>query len=420
MPDKLLQDYSSKTVLVYDYGLFLSFAQTLSKSFGRVLYYRTWEGSFPSTTEHCVGEGVEGVESVEDIWRHLDEIDLFVFLDVYAGELQLYLQSIGKRVWGSRRGEELETKRTHSKRALEGVGLDAGSWKEIKGIAALRSYLKRNEEQYVKISSTRGDAETFFARDYQNIQPRIDELAAKLGPYQEQMRFICEDKIPDAVEFAYDGYSVDGQYPNQCCYGIEAKSRGYLGHFVDYDALPEQLLDMNAAVAPLLKQYQYRNFFAMEARITEDGVPHVIDPACRAGSPPSELLQNLYTNLPDIMWYGAEGVCIDPVPEAEWGAELMIHASWAEKNWLQVEFPPEMADNIKLRNFCVLDGKTYITPGAASIGGVVATGKTPKEAQDKVKEIAKEVKGYTVEVEPEAFDEIGEQIKGLKKIGVTF
>lgn len=416
----MIQSYKDKTVLVYDYGLFLSFAQTLSKSFGKVLYYRTFEGAFPSTVEHCVGEGIDGVESVEEFWSRLDEIDLFVFLDIYSGELQWHLQSLGKRVWGSRNGDELEKLRSESKKSLEQAGLDCGNWKEVTGMDALRSYLKRNNDQYVKISSTRGDAETFFAKDYANIEPRLDALAVKIGPYQDTMRFICEDKIKDAVEFAYDGYSVDGQFPNKTCYGIEAKGRGYLGHFVDYDALPEQLLDMNHAVAPMLAQYQYRNFFAMEARITKDGKPHVIDPACRAGSPPSEMLQNMYSNLPDILWYGAEGICVDPIPEAEWGAELMLHATWAEDHWLAVDLPKQYADNIKLRNFCVVGGKTYITPGSTSIGAVVATGKTPKEAQERVKKIAEEIRGYTIEVEPEAFDEIDKEIEKLEQLHIKF
>lgn len=412
--------YEGKTVCVIDYGLFLSVAQKLSEDFGRVLYYARWDEAFPVTSKHCVGEGVEGVESVEDFWPYLKEIDLFVCLDVYSGELQLYLQSINKRVWGSKRGEQLETKRPESKRLLEKVGLDAGSWKEVVGMEALRAYLMRHDEQYVKISSTRGDAETFFAMNYDNIKPRLDELAYTLGPYQEKMKFICEAKIPDAVEIASDIYCIDGEFPTQAMYGIEAKSRGYLGHFTEYAKFPKQLQEMNAAVAPTLARFGYRNFFAMEARITEDGVAHVIDPCCRAGSPPSELIQEMYTNLADIFWYGAEGICIDPIPAAEWGAELMVHSAWAEKHWLAVEFPKKYADNIKLRNFCVLDGTTYITPGQASIGAVVAVGSTPEEAQEKCKEIAKELKGHQVETEPEAFDEIDKEIEKLGKLDIKF
>jgi hypothetical protein len=417
---RLLQSYKDLTVLVYDHGLFLSLAQTLAKDFGRTLYFCSWESSFPDTKTMAVGRGVPGVESVDSFWKYFDEIDLFIFPDIYDGELQVFLEKQGKRVWGSRRGEELETLRPQSKKALEKVGLDCGKWKEIVGMDALRAYLMHNDDQYVKISRTRGDAETFFAKNYKNIWPRLDELALKLGPYQKKMHFICEDKIPDAVEFAMDGYCVDGQYPSHVAWGIEAKSRGYTGHFVDYDTLPEQLQDMNAAVAPMLQRYGYRNFFAMEARVTEDGVPHVIDPCMRCGSPPSEMLQELYTNLADIFWYGAEGTMIDPIPAAEWGAELMIHATWCEKNWLSIDFPPKYADNIKLRNFCVVDGKTYITPGAVSIGAVVATGDTMEAAQEKCKKIAKEIDGCSVEIEHEAFQEIEGEIAKLKKIGVTF
>ena len=417
---KAPQSPAEATCLVYDHGLFVSFAQTLSRSFKRVLYYNSWENAFPTTATMRIGCGLEGVESVDDIWQNFNETDLFIFLDIYDGHLQLALEAMGKLVWGSRKGEELECFRGPSKKRLHAAGLDVGKYKEITGMKALRAHLKSHDDQFVKLSRTRGDAETFFAKNYNSIEPRLDKMAHKLGPHQEYMQFICEDKIEDAVEFAYDGYTVDGQFPNKACYGIEAKSRGYLGHFVDYNKLPQQLQDMNAAMAPTLAQYQYRNFFAMEARVTEDGTPHVIDPCMRAGSPPSEMLQELYTNIADIFWYGAQGVCIDPEPVGEYGAELMITSKSAEDDWLPVMFPPEIGQYVKLRNHCEVDGKTYISPGMDSIGAVVATGKTPKEAKEKCKEYAKKIEGYQVETEPEAFDEIDGEIEKLAKIGIKF
>jgi len=409
-----------KTVCVIDNNLFISLAETLAADFGTVMYTSPWVSAFPTSAQILIGEGLPNVKRIDSIWSHLDEIDLFVYPDVYSSDEQLYLESIGKRVWGSRRGDELEIQRKHAKTHLKSVGLDIGPYKVVTGTKALRTYLEHHENQFVKISRTRGDAETFFAKTLQQIEPRILEIEHNLGPQKDYMEFICEDKIEAECEIGYDGYCIDGLFPNSAAYGVEAKSRGYLGHFMEYAKMPSQILETNAKIAPTLQQYGYKNFFAMEARIAKDGTPYIIDPCCRAGSPPSELLQILYTNLAEIMWQGASGVLVDPVPAAEWGALLVIHATHAEKNWLPIEYPKAIEKYVKLRSLVMIDGHKYIAPGQPGIGAVVATGSTPEEAQDKCKEYAKQIDGYTVETEPEAFDEIAGEIEKLEKMGITF
>jgi hypothetical protein len=47
-------------------------------------------------------------------------------------------------------------------------------------------------------------------------------------------------------------------------------------------------------------------------RCTKDGKAYLIDPCCRAGSPPNELYQLMISNLADVIWYGAEGLVIEP------------------------------------------------------------------------------------------------------------
>ena len=40
------------------------------------------------------------------------------------------------------------------------------------------------------------------------------------------MEFIVEDGIPDAVEVAYDGYTIDGKFAKNATFGIEVKDKG--------------------------------------------------------------------------------------------------------------------------------------------------------------------------------------------------
>lgn len=413
-------DYSNKTCCVIDNGLFAEFATELAKHFGKVYLFCPWVSAYPKSNQIIVGTGLERVEKIDDFWPILDKVDLFVFPDIYFGGLQEHLVSLGKRVWGSRMGEELELFRDFSKSALEEVGCDIGSYALIEGMDNLRDYLKDHENVFVKISRTRGDFETFKSVNYMLSEPRLDEIEHKLGAKKNIQQFIVEDMIDDAVEVGYDGYTVDGQFPTLAMSGIEIKDKGYVGHISNYKQLAKPVRNVNQIISPLLYEYKYRNFWSAEARITRDGKAWVIDPCCRAGSPPSELGMKMYTNLADIFWFGAEGVCIDPKPAAEWGAEVMLISAWANHNWQAIEFPPEIRDNVVLHFPVVIDGKYYLTPQGFDlpcIGAVVAIGNTMQEATKKCKELAEQVKGFYVEAPVDCFDLAQEELKKLKEFG---
>jgi hypothetical protein len=420
----MLQDYSSKSVLVYDYGTFVEFAITLSKHFGKTYYHSPWESSFPKSNDVLVGYGLPGIERVNSFFDVVNDVDLFVFPDIYGGSLQVYLDSIGKRVWGSRYGEGLEIYREEAKEYMSSMEIPIGKYNIVVGLDALREYLQDHENQWVKIEFTRGDMETFDSKNYDLIEPKLDELEHTLGAKKEIMKFIVEDAIPDAVEIGYDGYTIDGQFPTQGMWGIEIKDKGYVGVFSKYSDMPKPVTDINAKLAAALKEYRYRNFFSTEMRLTmKDRVPYVIDPCCRAGSPPSELYQKLYTNLPDIIWYGAEGKVIDPIPAGKYGAEIMIHSTWAEKNWQAINFPEELRDNIKFRNLTIINDKYYVIPervGLPEIAAVVAIGDDLDEVIEEVKGYAEKVEGYYIDIFPDALDTAHDEIEKLKKVGIDF
>lgn len=405
-----MTDLRRKTVLVWENGIFCEFARRLAEDFGRVLYYAPWATGYPTSRGLLIGAGDEMVERIEDPWPFIenDEIDLYVFPDCYEGDIQHYLAAQGKRVWGCRRGAELELNRPKAKDMMKAAGLTIGPYKEIIGLDALRRYLKTHEDSWIKINSTRGDMETFHSPTYEKIEPRLDELEHTLGAKKKIMRFIVEKGIPDAIEAGYDGFCIDGQFPKVGITGIEVKDKGYVGRTTRYADIPEQVRAVNDALKPHFKDYNYRGFWSSEVRISKDGKGYPIDLTARAGSPPSELYQNMITNLAEVMWYGAEGILIEPEYVAPWGAEVLLHSSWADKNWAHITFPKEVRRNVKLRNYTVIEGEHYIVPqlcGMPEIGAVVATGKTAKEAIEEAKRIAGLVEGYYVESPVESMDE---------------
>lgn len=402
----------TKTVLVYDLGQFLEIAVRLSRDFGRVLYFSPWATSFPKSNAKMIGEGIRGVERVESIWPYIDNVDLFVFTDVYEADLQEYLRKQGKRVWGCGGSDWLELDRARSKERLAKAGVDIGPYEVIIGLDALREHLRKHDDQHVKISKTRGDMETFHSPNFDEIEPRLDELEHNLGAKKKVMQFIVEQGIPDAIEVGYDGYSIDGVFPQNALVGVEVKDKAYVGKTMRYGALPEAVRSVNAKLSPILKREKHRGFMSTEIRIAKEGA-FLIDPCQRCGSPPSELYQNLIENLGEVMWHGADGIVVEPEFAGKWGAQVILLSDWADKNWQQVSFPKELRDNVKLRNFTIIDGEFYVIPQQSTypeIGAVVATGNTAKEAIENCRAIAKDVDGYSVEKPVDALDEAHENL----------
>ena len=298
-----------------------------------------------------IGKGLPGVTRCDDYHDlmglpedHPDYVHRWIFPDVYYAGTQRLFERLGARVWGSRRGEELELHRVESKEFLRSLGIAIGEYEVVQGITALRDFINTHPGWWVKISLTRGDSETFQAVNYRFIEAHLDELEHILGPENEDKEFVCEAPIDDAVEIAYDGFTVDGKTPDLALVGLEVKGMAYVGKFVTKAETPPQLLDVNERLAPTLAKYHYRNWLAMESRITKDGTAYVVDPCARwRASPPGEGIQLAYTNLPDILAEGSEGRVVEPVPAGQWLVELIMHSDYAEHHELCIQFPSSTA-----------------------------------------------------------------------------
>ena len=404
--------------LVYDYGLFVELAVTLAKDFGRVIYYCPWQDGYPSSDKKMIGIGLKGVERVDELWPYLDEVDLFVFPDVYECGLQQHLRSLGKRVFGCFEGAELELDRVKSKEMSEELGIDIGPYAVLNGIDALRSHLKKNDEQWVKISATRGDMETWRAVNYEMAEQKLNQLAAKLGAKAKIMEFIVEKAIEPAIEVGYDGYTIDGKFAKGAIVGIEVKDKSYVGKAVRYQSLPQTVRSVNENLSPALRRYKYRGLLSTEIRVTDDGKAYLIDPCARAGSPPNEVYQMMIGNLADIMWEGSEGILIEPEYEAKYGAELLITSEEAKENWLPVSFPAQYRDNVKLRNLAIIEGQHYYIPdqsGCSAIGAVVAMADTAEAAMAECRKIAESLEGEGIDVAADSLDKAYADLKQVLK-----
>src|SRR5258705_7370404 len=99
------------TACFVDHGLYLPIAQKLSEQFKHVYYWSDSDRAFPTIREGIIGDGISGVERVDDFWKIKSQCDLFVFCDIGYSGLQNELISQGFTVWGSRSCDRLETSR---------------------------------------------------------------------------------------------------------------------------------------------------------------------------------------------------------------------------------------------------------------------------------------------------------------------
>jgi len=413
-------------VLCCDNGLFVEHAMRLARDCKKV-YYCTPGGlqsAFPKMNDMLIGKGIPEIEVVESVFGpHFDSVDLFFFPDVNYGALQVQLVKMGKTVWGSRLGEEMELSREGMKELMRYYKLPVGRYELVKGLAALRVYLKENKNRWVKVDVYRGTFETFFAKNYKSVEPLLDEIEHNLGAFKYVIEFIVEDDLPDKVELGTDRYTIDGKLTKKGLAGIEVKDRAYVMIFTEFDKIPEPVTRFERVLAPVFEEYGYRGFFSTEVRIGKDHVPYMIDACMRCGSPPGELFQEMYTNYSDIIWKGANGILVEPEPVAKYGAEVLINSQWADKNWQEISFPKEFRRNIKFRNAMIINGAHYVIPqsvGLPEVGAVVAWGNTMEDAIERCKEIASTVEGYDVEIPVEAFDKANEEIEKSAKWGLSY
>jgi len=221
----------------------------------------------------------------------------------------------------------------------------------------------------------------------------------------------------------YDGFTIDGQYPNPSTFGYEVKDVAYIGTVRPYDKLPKQVKEINERLAPVFAAYNYRGFWSSEIRIPKDGKPYLTDPCCRAGSPPSELYQEIFSNWGEIIWHGAHGELVDPKPAGKYGVEVLIHSQWADAHWQAVHVDPAVKANVKLRNVCQVDDILYVAPqtvGLPEIGAVVAVDDSLLGAIRKVIASCQKVSGYSIELNLDRMAEALDVIELAQKQGIPF
>lgn len=414
------------TCCVVDYGNFVSLADKLGETMKKVYYSPPNEREFQDIRDMIQGEGLDHVERISDFWDIIGEIDLFVFPDIGHGGLQRHLRGMGKAVWGSMGADELELYRTQFLEVLEDVGLPIVSSQEIVGLSDLRSYLKDKTNKWIKVNRFRANLETWHHFDNEHSQRTFDNLAVIFGGAQDLVTFVVQDDLKSDMEIGYDGWCIDGKFPNQSFQGYEKKNELYLGSLLRNIDLPHEILTINSAMAPVLQKYGYRNWWATEIRVVKD-VPYFIDPTARMPGQTGEHQLETCENLANILWYGANGVVVEPAFNWEFAAEATLHYDAESQNlaiaqeWKTLRIPESVAQWVKLGHYCKIDELYHMVPSKTGECGVVlGVGDSVQESIDHLKDNLKALDKLPVHANTAGFADLLKSIKEAEAKGMMF
>lgn len=426
------ENLKDKKIICVESGGFHSFCLKLAESFGTVYYYTEWKNAFPSMPDAVVGSEWEDGEMldtfeglplirIKNLFDYVDSADAIIFLDVYNGDMAEHFRQMGKPVFSGFAGCDLELDRWEAREIFKEQDIEISEGKRIVGIDALKKYLeKQKETKWVKISSYRKATETFSAKDWPSTEMKLDALAFKLGPLKHIIEFIVESDLPDMVEEGYDGFNVHGEFPEQSLSGVEVKGLSYAGMIFNYEDLTEGVKSVNEKLKPILEKVKYQGAFSTEIRTTKDNKNHyMLEPTARCPSPPSELYQNIYTNLAEIVWEVSNGRLPEIKTEHKYGMQLVLQINWQDEQaqHVPITFPKKYRENIKLKNPIIIDDEYYclLINGISEVGAIVATGDSLEECKKEIEEIFSEVCYLCNSTELNCLDDAIEEFNKMAK-----
>lgn len=406
---------------VVDFGSFISLAERLAQTYQKVNYHSPLEREFRCFEDAAIGRGIPKVTKIPsfmdmDIIR---DTDLWIFPDIGYGPEQQYLRSLGKPVWGSNGADEYERLRTLFVEVVESLGLPMVPTKTIHGVPALREHLKGVANKWVKINEYRDDMETWHHIDYEHSIPELARLDVKFGT-AKWVVFVVQDALDGATEIGYDGWSIDGWFPDSSYQGYEKKNELYLGSKTNYEDLPEELRLVNEKWCKVLEEYQYRNFIATEIR-NLDGVPNFIDPTLRMPGQTGEQLLETMENMPEVIWAGAQGEEVQPKWAAEFAASATLCYKGDKAGMKVIKVPEEAERWVKLCRYGRWDGAYWFPPNPREdVGVVIGMAGTILDTIDSVGEHFELIGDDSLCVHLEGFKDLLEDIQKAESEGIEF
>ncbi|HTB31414.1 MAG TPA: hypothetical protein VK808_05265 [Bacteroidia bacterium] len=409
-------------ILIYDFGLFFEHARRLAQDGHSVRYFTPFFGAYPKFEQYAPGLGFEdeGVEKVMTFFDNVAWADLICFFDVGTGDIADYLRvkNPDKAIFGSSlKGDRLENNREFTRKIQEKIGLPVQESEVVKGISALREYLKKHPDKYVKLDIFRGDMDSFEAKSYPMVEGYLDQLEVSLGPFNEIYNFLVEDKI-EGEEPGFDLYYYGKGWVKPMLWGIEQSKESYVGIYTN--KLPKPLALVADKIGGVLQKLDYRGAMSIEARVTKEGKPYLIDICSRYPAPLSALYTLSIENYSEVIYKIAKGEEVTIKPLGKYVAAMPMYSNQAETNYIPLEFPQKYAKYVKFKTPAKVKGQVYGVKGSKVVYVLVACGDDWKKLIYFLEKLSGKVDAFKLSDESLAsLKKIEEKIAGLPEYGLT-
>lgn len=407
-----------------DNGLFTELAIRLARELKKVRSYVTWRDEFPTINDRCLGAGLdgEGVEWVEDpyVAEVFNPTQIYCYPDIFfAGDKQL-VQRAGKLAWGSDTGDDLETKRVWFRGLQEKLGLPVPKYVVVQGWRALSDHLLENDRHcFIKATSKiRGSMETHEFFDFEQDEYWLWDLRIKLGCGAESILFLIEDPVESPYETGLDTYCINGKVPKTPMQGIEIKGKLLLASAQTKSQTPTFMDDALATLQPEMANRNYCNFVSCEFR------KNILTDFCaRAPNPGLGVEMEMIKNLGQIIVAGAQGECLEPEFEAEYGIQAAIFHDHEGEKWKQFRLPEEVRRWVKLMEFCKVGDLYQIIPRVpygTKIGWLIGIGDTVQAAANHLQRNKAMLEDHPFEIDLSSVETAIEQAKAMEQEGHEF
>lgn len=402
-------------------GLFVEQANGLAdRGKNKVKYWTVWE-SAQKFEWYAIGKGFDFLEKERYPEDWYDWADCIVNFGV-TGQSQInFLRNVypKKSIFGSGRASKIEHNRWGLKKIIRDIGLKVNKTEKIIGVNGLRDYFIKNKDKYVKINIDRGDIESFYVKDLDAIDLKLDELASTLGPFKNTYEFIVEDAIHTDVEIGFDGFFNGVDYLKPYIYGYEYKKQLYVAKVSD--TLPKPLKETLDAFKPILQKLDYRAAISTEEKIVSKTEHYFLDLTARLPSPLSALYPSYINNWSEVIYKIGLKQPVQLDIKYKYLASLPLGSEHANNNWVEMIIDKKDRDHIKFVSACKNDGRYYAVKGYSEVVVIIAAGDSVDECLDILKKYAERIDCDGLDKKSVfGIDHIKEIIKDGEALGISF
>ena len=414
-------DLSKKKVFIWDLGLQGELAKTVAEKAAKVWYYVPNDMElYPTPLKDFIGRNLEGVERVKTFFPYVKDADLTIIPESQLAGVVSFLQHLKFPVAGpALKHSWLETERWKARLAQDEIGLPVQNSEAVQGVDALCSFFDKHQNWLIKGNGYRGLFDTFPIRDKKDLEPTVNFLKYKLGPFKNDLPFMVEEKL-EGMETGYDTIAWDGMQIWPSLLSLAAKDECYLAKVCDEADMPTGYRLMHELLATKLEGYRF--FYSVETLTGKDQIPYLIDLTLRIGSPsPLAIYLELYQNFAEVICGMALGEKIAPKPKD--GIKYVASVNLTlrqEENFTNIEIPDSIRPYVKLCRGCKKGAEYYTVPDWEVAATVLGFGNTVEAAIKEAKGRSKELHAKGLVDNSGSLDDYYDDIKKAKEIGINF